>query len=65
MTKHTPSQIVTVAVAAEEWHVDRRTAIRWIASGKVAAEKIGEGRTSAYVLTRAEVDRVKAEVAAA
>lgn len=65
MTQHTPSQIVTVAVAAEEWHVDRRTAIRWIASGKVAAEKIGEGQTSAYVLTREEVDRVKAEVVAA
>lgn len=65
MTKHTPSQIVTVAVAAEEWHVDRRTALRWIASGKVAAEKIGEGQTSAYVLTREEVDRVKAEVVAA
>ena len=65
MTKHTPSQIVTVAVAAEEWHVDRRTALRWIASGKVSAEKIAGGKTNAYVLTREEVDRVKAEVVSA
>ena len=65
MEKPTPSQLVTVAVAAQEWHVDRRTALRWIASGRVAAEKIGEGQTNAYVLTRAEVDRVKAEVVAA
>ena len=63
MEKRTPSQIVTVAVAAEEWRVDRRTALRWIASGKVAAEKIADGKTNAYVLTRAEVDRIKAEVA--
>ena len=65
MEKNTPSQIVTVAVAAEEWGIDRRTALRWIATGKVAAEKIAGGKTNAYVLTREEVDRVKAEVAAA
>lgn len=65
MTNQPPSQIVTVAVAAEEWRVDRRTALRWIASGKVAAEKIADGKTNAYVLTREEVDRVKAEVVAA
>ena len=64
MEAQTP-QIVTVAVAAEEWGIDRRTALRWIAAGKVAAEKIADGRTNAYVLTRAEVERVKREKAAA
>ena len=58
MEAQTP-QIVTVAVAAEEWGIDRRTALRWIAAGEVAATKVGEGRTNAYVLTRAEVERVK------
>ena len=57
--EQTAPQIVTVAVAAEEWGVDRRTALRWIAAGKVAAEKIADGKTNAYVLTRAEVERVK------
>lgn len=65
MDKHTTPQIVTVAVAAQEWGIDRRTALRWIATGKVTAEKIADGKTNAYVLTREEVDRVKAEVAAA
>ena len=64
MEAQTP-QIVTVAVAAEEWGVDRRTALRWIAAGEVAATKVGDGRTNAYVLTRAEVERVKREKAAA
>ena len=61
MEQNATPQIVTVAVAAEEWGVDRRTALRWIASGKVAAEKIADGKTNAYVLTRTEVERVKAE----
>ena len=65
MEKHTTPQIVTVAVAAEEWGIDRRTALRWIAAGKVAAEKIADGKTNAYVLTREEVERVKREKAAA
>ena len=65
MEQNTTPQIVTVAVAAEEWGIARRTALRWIATGKVTAEKIADGKTNAYVLTREEVDRVKAEVAAA
>lgn len=65
MTKRTPSQIVTVTVAAHEWGVNRRTARRWIETGRVEAEKIAGGKTSAYVLTREEVDRIKAEVTAA
>ena len=65
MDKHTAPQIVTVAVAAEEWGIDRRTALRWIAAGEVAAEKIADGKTNAYVLTRTEVERVKREKSAA
>ena len=63
--EQTTPQIVTVATAAEEWGIDRRTALRWITTGKVAAEKIADGKTNAYVLTRAEVERVKREKAAA
>ena len=59
MEAQTTPQLVTVAAAAEEWGIDRRTALRWIAAGKVAAEKIAGGKTNAYVLTRAEVERVK------
>lgn len=32
----------------------------WITSGKIAATKLGDGRTSAYVITREELDRLKA-----
>ena len=56
---NTPPAVVSVAAAAAEWHVTRRTALRWIAAGEVAATKVGDGRTNAYVLTRAEVERVK------
>ena len=57
--EQTTPQIVTVATAAEEWGIDRRAALRWIAAGKGAAEKIADGKTNAYVLTREEVERVK------
>ena len=30
-----------------------------ITSGKISASKLGEGRTSAYIITAAEVERVK------
>lgn len=51
--------IVSVAEAADELCVDRRTVLHWIKAGKAQAEKLGTGRTSAYYLTRAELERLK------
>ena len=62
MTK--PSDLLTVAQAAEELNLSRRAVAHRIKVGTLAAEKIGEGRTCAYVITRAEIERVKAGAAA-
>lgn len=57
----TPDALLSVAQAAEELGVPIRTLQYRITTGKVAATKVGDGRTSSYVLTRAEVDRLLAE----
>lgn len=62
MTK--PSDLLTVAQAAEELNLSRRAVAHRIKVGTLAAEKIGEGRTCAYVITRAEVERAKSRAAA-
>lgn len=54
------SDLLTVSQAADELNVHRRTIQHWIANGKVTAIRIGTGRTSAYVLTRDEVARIRA-----
>ncbi len=59
-----PDDLLTVAQAAEELNLSRRAVAHRITTGTLAAVKIGDGRTSAYVLTRAEVERAKAEAAA-
>ena len=46
---------MTVAQAAEELNLSRRAVAHRIKVGTLAAEKIGEGRTCPYVITRAEV----------
>lgn len=53
--------LFSVTQAAKELGYAPRTLHHHIATGKVAATKVGDGRTSAYVITRAEVERVKAE----
>lgn len=55
--------LLSVAQAAEELGWSPRTLHYRITTGKVAAEKMGDGRTNAYVITRAEIDRLKAEAA--
>lgn len=57
-------ELLSVAQAAAELGIAPRTLHYRISTGKVVAEKIGGGHTSAYVITRAEVERVKAEAAA-
>lgn len=59
-----PTDLLTVAQAAEVLAMPTRTLHQWIANGRVTATKLGTGRTNAYVITRAEVERVKAEAAA-
>lgn len=56
--------LYSVAQAARELHLSVRAVQHRISKGQIKAEKIGEGRTSAYVITRAEIERVKAQVAA-
>ena len=53
------SDLLTVAQAAEELNVSVRAIQHWIANGKVQAFKIGTGRTSAYVINRDEVERIR------
>lgn len=58
-------ELLNVAQAARELCITTRAVQHRIAAGRIAAEKLGEGKTSAYFMTRAELERVKAEDAAA
>lgn len=64
MPQTPPLDLLSVTQAAEALGKPPRTVHHMISSGRLAATKVGEGRTSAYVITRAEVERVKAEAAA-
>ena len=55
------SKLRTVAQAAEDLSLTRRAVIHRIKAGSIAATKIGEGRTSAYVITAEEIERVRGE----
>jgi excisionase family DNA binding protein len=44
--------------AAERIGVDRSTVVRWIQLGKMKAERIGQGETTAYVIEMDEVKRI-------
>ena len=59
------NNLYTVARAAEVLHLSKRAVQHRISAGTIKATKIGEGRTSAYVISRDEIDRVKREMAAA
>lgn len=54
------SQYLTVTQAARELNLTRRAVIHRIAAGTLAAAKVGDARTSAYIIERAEVERIKA-----
>lgn len=60
----TAAEFFSVTQAARELHLTPRAIRHRIAVGTLAATKLGPG-TASYVITRAEIDRVKAEQAAA
>lgn len=55
--------LLSVAQVAAELRLTERAVRHRIKAGTLAATKLGAG-TSQYVITRAEVERVKAEAAA-
>jgi len=57
----TTNDLMTVAQAAEALNLSPRAVQHRITTGTLAAQKLGSGKTSAYVITRAEVERAKAE----
>ena len=58
-------QSSTVKQAFEKTGIPVRTLLNRIKAGTVQADKIGDGRTSAYLIPTEEVDRLVAEVEAA
>lgn len=57
----TTNDFLTVAQAAALLNLSPRAVQHRIQTGAITAQKLGEGRTSAYVITRAEVERVRTE----
>lgn len=55
----TTNDFLTVTQAAKELNLSARAVQHRINVGTIAAQKIGSGRTSAWVMTREEIDRVK------
>ena len=53
-------EFLTVAQAAAELNLTRRAVVHRITAGTLAATKLGDGRTSAYIIARDEVLRAKA-----
>lgn len=60
----TATNLLTVAQAAQELHITRRAVIHRIHAGTLMASKIGDGATSAYLIARDEIERVKSEAVA-
>ena len=58
MTSPKPEWL-TVAQAAKALHLSPRAILHRISAGKITASKLGEGRTSAYVIPVSEIERVK------
>ena len=61
----TQADYLTVTQAARELNLHRRAIIHRIAAGTLAATKVGDARTSAYIIERAEIERAKSEQAPA
>ena len=55
-------EFCSVAQAAEELRITERAVRHRIKAGKLVATKLGPG-TASYVITRDEIERVKAEAA--
>ena len=60
----TPSDYLTVTQAARELNLTRRAVVHRIAAGTLAAAKVGDARTNAHIIERAEIERAKAGSAA-
>ena len=61
MASHlTAPELLNSTQASEILGISISTLTRWIADGKIAATKL-PGQTGAFVLTRAEVERVRRE----
>lgn len=60
MTQSTPLGVITVREAARELGITRRAVLHRIHAGTMRATKIGEGRTSSYIIERAELQRAAA-----
>lgn len=56
----TTDELLSVAAAARELNITSRAVRHRIEAGTLIAVKLGPG-TSAYVITRTEIERVKAE----
>ena len=50
---------LTVTQAARVLSLSPRAVLHRITSGKIAASKMGEGRTSAYVIAASEIERIQ------
>lgn len=61
MTEQAAPPLMNVTQAAARLHISPRAVLHRIAKGHIAAQKIGDGRTSAYVIAEDEIQRVKAE----
>jgi hypothetical protein len=57
----TTPDLLTVRQAAHALGLAPRSVLHRITTGTIVATKIGDGRTSAYIVTRAEVERVREE----
>lgn len=60
----TLDELVTSAEVCAELGIDRSTLTRWVQAGRIEPAHKFPGLRGAYLFTRAEVARVKAEVAA-
>lgn len=56
----TNPDVFSVPQVAEELRISRRAVIHRINAGTIKATKLGNGRTSSYVIARDELDRIKA-----
>ena len=50
---------LTVVQAAKLLSLTPRAVLHRITSGKIKASKLGEGRTSAYVIAASEIERIQ------
>ena len=59
MPTQTRPEWLTVVQAAKVLNLSPRAVLHRITSGKIEASKLGEGRTSAYVVAASEIERIQ------